>query len=135
MESVGRLAGGVAHDYNNALSVIMGYTKLVMERIDPAEPLYANLKEVLKAARRATDITRQLLAFARKQIIAPKVIDLNKTVEPCLKCSSPSSVKTSRFPGCQEMNYGPSKWTRPRLTRSWLIYLLMHGMPSPGSVK
>lgn len=85
MESVGRLAGGVAHDYNNALSVIMGYTEMAIDKIDPVEPLYADLNEVLKAARRATDITRQLLAFARKQVIAPKVVDLNETVEAMLK--------------------------------------------------
>ena len=85
MESVGRLAGGVAHDYNNALSVIMGYTELAMANADLAGPLQADLNEVLKAGRRATDITRQLLAFARKQTIAPIVLDLNESVENMLK--------------------------------------------------
>jgi PAS domain S-box-containing protein len=85
MESVGRLAGGVAHDYNNALSVIIGFTELAMEKIDPAEPPHADLSEVLKAARHATDITRQLLAFARKQIVAPVVLDLNDNIEAMLK--------------------------------------------------
>ena len=85
MESVGRLAGGVAHDYNNVLSVIIGYTEMAMDEVDPAGPLHANLEEVLTAANRATDITRQLLAFARKQTIAPKVLDLNETVEGMLK--------------------------------------------------
>ena len=85
MEVVGRLAGGVAHDYNNALSVIMGYTELVMDKIDLAEPLRDDLNEVLKAAKRATDITRQLLAFARKQTIMPKVLNLNENVESMLK--------------------------------------------------
>jgi len=85
MESVGRLAGGVAHDYNNALSVIMGYTELAMANADPTGPLQADLNEVLKAGRRATDITRQLLAFARKQTIAPIVLDLNESVENMLK--------------------------------------------------
>lgn len=85
MESVGRLAGGVAHDYNNMLSVILGYTELAMNDMDPTGQVYANLNEVFKAARRATDITRQLLTFARKQTIAPKVLDLNENVESTLK--------------------------------------------------
>ena len=85
MEAVGTLAGGVAHDYNNALSVIIGFTELAIDEVDPTGPLHANLGEVLKAAKRATDITRQLLAFARKQTIAPKVLDLNENVESMLK--------------------------------------------------
>jgi PAS domain S-box-containing protein len=85
MESVGRLAGGVAHDYNNMLSVILGYTELALDKVDPNDPLHADLQEILTAARRSTDITRQLLAFARKQTVAPKVLDLNKTLEAMLK--------------------------------------------------
>jgi PAS domain S-box-containing protein len=85
MESIGRLAGGVAHDYNNALSVIIGFTQLVMEKMVPTDPLRSDLDEVLKAARHATDITRQLLAFARKQTITPKVLDLNENVGSMLK--------------------------------------------------
>ncbi len=85
MESVGRLAGGVAHDFNNMLGVIRGYTEIALEQIDPAQPLFADLQEVYKAAERSSDLTRQLLTFARKQTIAPKVIDLNETVEEMLK--------------------------------------------------
>ena len=85
MESVGRLAGGVAHDYNNMLSVIMGYAQFGMEKTDPEDELHADLQEILTAARRSTDITRQLLAFARKQTIDPEVLDLNATVESMLK--------------------------------------------------
>lgn len=85
LESVGRLAGGVAHDYNNMLSVIIGYTELALDRIDEDDPLHEDLGEVLRAAQRSADITRQLLAFARKQTIAPRVIDLNATVEGMLK--------------------------------------------------
>jgi len=85
MESVGRLAGGVAHDYNNALSVILGYTEMAMDRTAPADPLYADLQEIRKAAESSADLTRQLLAFARKQSIAPKVFDLNEAVEGMLK--------------------------------------------------
>ena len=85
MESVGRLAGGVAHDYNNMLSVIIGYTELALENESLSESLRSDLKEVLKAAHRSEDITRQLLAFARKQTIAPKVLDINKIVGGMLK--------------------------------------------------
>jgi len=84
MESVGRLAGGVAHDYNNMLNVILGYTELALDKVNSSEPLYADLQEILAAARRSADITRQLLAFARKQTIAPKVLDMNETVENML---------------------------------------------------
>jgi PAS domain S-box-containing protein len=85
MESVGRLAGGVAHDYNNMLSVISGYTELALEKVAPGDPLHDDLKEIQKAAWRSAEITRQLVAFARKQTIAPKVLDLNDTVEGMLK--------------------------------------------------
>ncbi|MCF8074852.1 MAG: transporter substrate-binding domain-containing protein [Desulfotignum sp.] len=85
MESVGRLAGGVAHDYNNMLGVIMGYAQLAIDKTDPEDPLRADLKEIVTAAERSTDITRQLLAFARKQTIDPKVLDLNEAVEGMLK--------------------------------------------------
>jgi two-component system, cell cycle sensor histidine kinase and response regulator CckA len=85
MESVGRLAGGVAHDFNNMLSVIIGHSELAMEQINPAHPLYSDLKEIKKAAERSANLTHQLLAFARKQTIAPRVLDLNETVEGMLK--------------------------------------------------
>jgi signal transduction histidine kinase len=85
MESVGRLAGGVAHDFNNMLGVILGYTELAMEKAPPLDPLHADLEEIQKAAQRSADLTRQLLAFASKQTVAPKVLDLNETVEGMLK--------------------------------------------------
>ncbi|MFH2124312.1 MAG: GAF domain-containing protein [Pseudomonadota bacterium] len=80
MESVGRLAGGVAHDFNNMLGVIIGHSEIAMDMVDPAQPLHASLVEILKAAQRSADLTRQLLAFARKQTVSPKVLDLNETV-------------------------------------------------------
>ncbi len=85
MESVGRLAGGVAHDFNNMLAVILGYTELALDKIPENEPLREDLDEVMQAAQRSTDIARQLLAFARRQTISPKVLDLNETVEEMLK--------------------------------------------------
>ena len=84
MESVGRLAGGVAHDYNNILSVIIGYAELALDKVAPDTPLHTDILEILAAAKRSTDITRQLLAFARQQTIAPKVLDLNATVDKML---------------------------------------------------
>ncbi len=85
MEAVGRLAGGIAHDFNNMLGVIIGNVELAMTQVAPAQPLFARLREVLKAAERSADLTRQLLAFARKQSVAPKVLDLNATIEGTLK--------------------------------------------------
>ena len=85
MESVGRLAGGVAHDFNNMLGIILGHTEMAMDQVDPVQPLYDDLSEIRKAAERSADLTRQLLAFARKQTVAPMVLDLNETVESMLK--------------------------------------------------
>ncbi len=85
MESVGRLAGGVAHDFNNMLGAILGNVDLALELVDPTQPLSVCLHEIQKAAERSADLTRQLLAFARKQTVAPKVLDLNETVEELLK--------------------------------------------------
>jgi PAS domain S-box-containing protein len=80
MESVGRLAGGVAHDFNNMLGVILGYAELALAQTDPAQPLHNDLLAIRSAANRSADLTRKLLAFARKQTIAPTVLDLNETV-------------------------------------------------------
>jgi len=85
MESIGRLAGGVAHDFNNMLGVIMGHTDLALMATCPGQPLYGNLTEIRKASERSAGLTRQLLAFARKQTISPKILDLNETVEGMLK--------------------------------------------------
>jgi len=85
MEAVGQLAGGVAHDFNNMLGVILGHTELAMDNVQPSQPLFENLMEIRKAASRSAEITRQLLAFARKQIVVPTVIDLNETVAGMLK--------------------------------------------------
>ena len=85
MESVGRLAGGVAHDYNNMLSVILGYTEMLLESIDTDDTSYESLIQIQNAAKRSADITRQLLAFARRQTISPKILDINEVVEGMLK--------------------------------------------------
>ena len=80
MESVGRLAGGVAHDFNNMLSAILGHAELAMMQFKPGEQALDDLMAIKKAAQRSADLVRQLLAFARKQTVAPKVLDLNNTV-------------------------------------------------------
>ncbi|HPQ68144.1 MAG TPA: response regulator [bacterium] len=80
MESIGRLAGGVAHDFNNLLQGILGFGEIMQSKLDQDDPLSTYLIEILKAAQSAADLTRQLLAFSRKQIITPKLIDLNKII-------------------------------------------------------
>ncbi|HNV25757.1 MAG TPA: PAS domain S-box protein [Nitrospira sp.] len=80
MEAVGRLAGGVAHDFNNMLTVIRGYSELVLSRLSPTDGFRKELEEVKKAADRASGLTGQLLAFSRRQFIAPKVLDLNSVI-------------------------------------------------------
>ncbi|NOZ25888.1 MAG: PAS domain S-box protein [Nitrospirae bacterium] len=85
MEAVGRLAGGVAHDFNNQLSVIIGYSEMALEEEPPGSVRHDYFQEILKAAQHSADLTRQLLAFARQQIIAPKVLDLNDAVTNVLR--------------------------------------------------
>jgi PAS domain S-box-containing protein len=81
IESVGQLAGGVAHDFNNMLSVIIGHAEMAMMQIDEGHPVHADLQEILGAAKRSADLTRQLLAFARKQAVSPRPVDVN--LEAC----------------------------------------------------
>ena len=77
MESIGRLAGGVAHDFNNMLSIITGYAEMATDEVEEQDPLRNHLEQILDAAMRSRDLTRQLLAFARRQTVNPRVIDLN----------------------------------------------------------
>ena len=85
MESVGRLAGGVAHDFNNMLGVILGHAELALAAVGPTQPIHADLEAIRQTAQRSAGLTRQLLAFARKQTITPKVLDLNATMGGMLK--------------------------------------------------
>jgi PAS domain S-box-containing protein len=85
MEAIGRLAGGIAHDFNNLLMVISGYSEFLLERLGPDPRLRGPAQEISNATQRATSLTRQLLAFSRKQMLAPKVLDLNEVVAENLK--------------------------------------------------
>ncbi len=85
MEAIGRLAGGVAHDFNNILTAIIGYTDLIAERLDPTDLTARDVSEIRKAADRAAALTRQLLAFSRKQFLNPTVLDLNETASGLLQ--------------------------------------------------
>jgi signal transduction histidine kinase/DNA-binding NarL/FixJ family response regulator len=80
MEAVGRLAGGIAHDFNNLLMVILGYSEFLLDRLGPDPALRTPAQEIAGAAQRASTLTRQLLAFSRKQMLAPKILDLNGVV-------------------------------------------------------
>ena len=84
MESIGRLAGGVAHDFNNMLGVILGHAEMALETVEPEHPVHADLDEINKAAKRSAELTRRLLAYARKQTATPRVLNLNETVEGML---------------------------------------------------
>jgi two-component system, cell cycle sensor histidine kinase and response regulator CckA len=80
MDAVGQLAGGIAHDFNNLLTVICGYSNFALSTLPPADPVYADIEEVLAAGQRAATLTRQLLAFSRTQVLAPQRLDLNAAV-------------------------------------------------------
>ncbi len=77
LESIGRLAGGVAHDFNNLLTVINGYCGLVIRKLNPGDPVWRDVNEIMKAGERAASLTKQLLAFSRKQVVEPKPLNLN----------------------------------------------------------
>ena len=81
MEAVGRLAGGIAHDFNNLLSVILSYTTVLSKGLDQQDPVAEGLMQIRKASERAADLTRQLLAFSRQQVLAPRVVDLNLVID------------------------------------------------------
>ncbi|MCI0488788.1 MAG: ATP-binding protein, partial [Blastocatellia bacterium] len=81
MEAIGRLAGGIAHDFNNLLTAILGYDQLAMSRLEPDSPMRQELEEIMNAGQRAASLTSQLLAFSRKQMLQPKVLNLNTVIE------------------------------------------------------
>jgi two-component system, cell cycle sensor histidine kinase and response regulator CckA len=80
MEAIGRLAGGIAHDLNNALTAIAGYAELALGELEPSHPARADVQEIRRGAERAGSVTRQLLAFSRKELLEPRLFDLNQTI-------------------------------------------------------
>lgn len=80
MEAIGRLAGGIAHDFNNLLTAINGYSELVLDDLQDKDPIRSHVEEIRKAGEHAAELTQQLLAFSRKQVIQPRVVDLNRQV-------------------------------------------------------
>lgn len=81
LEAVGRLAGGVAHDFNNMLAIILNATEMALDEVEPGTPLHKDLLEIESASRRSADLTRQLLAFSRRQVVHPRVVNLNEVIE------------------------------------------------------
>ena len=85
MEAIGNLAGGVAHDFNNLLMIISSYTQMMEDELAPGDRLRQNTRQVLKAVQRSSALIQQLLAFSRKQILSPRILDLNSVVEETAK--------------------------------------------------
>jgi signal transduction histidine kinase len=109
------LAGGIAHDFNNLLTAITGYSELTLKRLDQDDPLARNIEEIKKAADRATSLTRHLLAFSRKQVLQPKVLDLNSVImniEEMLGRLVGEDMELRTAPGV-----GTQCWKREMLTR------------------
>ncbi len=135
MESVGRLAGGVAHDFNNMLGVDPRARRAGPgRRWTRRRRCTQTSMEIRSAARRSADLTRQLLAFARKQTVAPKVLDLNETVAGMLDDAAAADRRGHRPRlAAGRRTCGRSRWTRPRSTRSWPTCASTPATPSPAS--
>ncbi len=136
MEAVGRLAGGVAHDFNNILTSILGFAQMVLDDTDPAKPAAGDMKEIIKAGERAAALTQQLLAFSRKQVIEPRVVDLPSTVgdmESMLKRTIGEDVRLN-------IVMHPETWpvkVDPHQVGQMLINLVLNGrdaMPRGGTL-
>jgi PAS domain S-box-containing protein len=119
MDAIGKLAGGVAHDFNNLLMVIGSYAELMQNSLAPEHPLRRNVQEIMTASRRAADLTRQLLAFGRKQMQSLQFLSLNGIIRRSTKCCRTCCVKTSRlclFPAniwdeSRRTAYRSSRWS------------------------
>jgi PAS domain S-box-containing protein len=104
MQAVGELAGGVAHDFNNLLMVVKGHAEMLMDRLPPASPQRLNVEQIQTAAERAASLTRQLLAFSRKQVLQPRVLDLNEVVGGMIKMVSrviDENIELAFLPGAK----------------------------------
>ncbi|TPW14068.1 MAG: multi-sensor hybrid histidine kinase, partial [bacterium] len=114
MEAIGRLAGGVAHDFNNLLTVIMGHSEMMTRKAAPGTPLHGEAEAILSAGRRGADLARQLLAFSRKQLVEPKIIDMNQILaglDGMLRRLIPESINLSTVlePGTVRIKADPGQ--------------------------
>lgn len=136
MEAIGRLAGGVAHDFNNLLTAIIGYTDVVVERESTDEATRRDIKEIRKAADRAASLTRQLLAFGRKQFLRPEVLDLNETVTGLLQMlprviGEHIQTVPRLFPGLWRVTADPSQMEQVLVN---LVLNARDAMPMGGTI-
>ena len=119
MEAVGRLAGGVAHDFNNMLTIISGYNRMMLDQLSPMDPLRGYAEEVLKAADRAAALTNQLLAFSRRQMMQPASSSVNACCGETREDAAPPDRRGRRIErGSRPPAVGTSRPTRPRSSRS-----------------
>jgi len=114
MEMIGQLAGGIAHDFNNMLTVILGHTEIAMQESDPGMTTYADFDAIRQAATHSANLTRQLLAFARKQVISPKIVEMNSSITemlPMLRRVIGENISLTWIPECKNchVNIDPSQ--------------------------
>lgn len=114
MEAVGRLAGGVAHDFNNILMVIEGYSDFALRRLKKEDPLYREIEEIKKAGHRASSLTRQLLAFSRHQVVQPQILNLNTLIKDmykmlCRLVGEDVEIKTIMDPSLRHLKADPGQ--------------------------
>jgi two-component system, cell cycle sensor histidine kinase and response regulator CckA len=135
MEAVGRLAGGIAHDFNNLLTAILGYSDLVLNRLAPDDPLTARVEEIRRAGERAANLTRKLLAFSRKQVLAPQVVVLDDVLEemtPMLRRLIGEDIELRLLTGrCGNVKVDPTQLEQVVLN---LVVNARDAMPRGGSL-
>ncbi|MEO8089037.1 MAG: PAS domain S-box protein [Gemmatimonadales bacterium] len=137
MEAVGRLAGGIAHDFNNLLTGILSYSDLILQELRPADPLRADVEQIKDAGQRAAHLTRQLLAFSRRQLLEPKVLSLNAVVtslEPMLGrlAGSGVAVETELDPTLGSVLVDPDRLEQVLVN---LVVNAREAMPGGGRIK
>ncbi len=136
MEAVGRLAGGIAHDFNNLLTAIIGYSQLTLRQLRQSDPLRPKIEEIKKSGERAASLTRQLLAFSRKQVLQPKVLNLNEVVadmDNMLRrlISEDVDLLTTLFPALSHVKADPGQIEQVLLN---LVVNARDAMPQGGKV-